>query len=499
MPAASELLVGVDIATAEVRAVAVDADGLSHAAARAALPPPTSPRPGWCEQDARAWWPAVAAATAEVTQRLGTARRGVRAVAVSATSGTVVALDATGAPLGPALLYSDQRATQEAEAAQAAGATRWASLGLCVQPSFGLPKWAWLLRQPETAAAVARLAHVSDVVVAHLTGAPAPSDWSHALKSGFDPQRGEWASEALAALGIPPRLLPEVRRPTTTAGRVSREAAAATGLPRGCEVRLGMTDSCAAQLAAGASAPGRFVSVLGSTLVLKGASRALVADPAGAVYSHRHPDGWWLPGGASSTGGAALRAAFPGADLAALDDFAARRGPARAVIYPLLGQGERFPFAAPGAEGFTLGAAADEVERYRATLEGVAFVERLGYERLARLGAVSQPPVAVTGGGSRSATWNRIRASVLGMALTAAPAASTALGACILAAAGSVHPDLTAAAEAMAASGRVVAPDEAQRDALDRSYRRFVAAVEERGWLPCPAPRSPAPRRRPQH
>ena len=69
-------------------------------------------------------------------------------------------------------------------------------------------------------------------------------------------------------------------------------------------------------------------------------------------------------------------------------------------------RGERFPFAAPDAEGFTLGSATGEVDRYRALLEGVAFVERLGYERLAGLGAPADPPIAVSGGGSGSPVWN---------------------------------------------------------------------------------------------
>jgi sugar (pentulose or hexulose) kinase len=245
-----------------------------------------------------------------------------------------------------------------------------------------------------------------------------------------------------------------------------------------------MTDACASQLAAGASVPGQFVSVLGSTLVLKGANHDLVADPAGAVYSHRHPDGWWLPGGASSTGAQALTAGFAGRKLARLDDLAARHGPARGLVYPLVGRGERFPFAAADAEAFTLGDLADEVERYRATLEGVAFVERLGYERLAALGAVVDPPISVTGGSSVSPVWNRIRAAVLGVPLVVKPAASTALGACILAAAGTLHPDLSTAMEAMAVNGERVVPEQDEQDALERNYQRFVAAVIERGWWP---------------
>ena len=225
------------------------------------------------------------------------------------------------------------------------------------------------------------------------------------------------------------------------------------------------------------------MSVLGSTLVLKGASHELVVDPAGAVYSHRHPDGWWLPGGASNVGAQVLQVEFGDRDLVALDDAAARHGPARVVVYPLVGKGERFPFAAPDAEAFSLGESAGEVDRYRALLEGVAFVERLGYERLAELGAPADPPIAVTGGGSGSRAWNRIRATVLGAPVMATPGATTALGACILAAAGTLHPDLAAATEAMAARGELVEPVREERAALDDGYRRFLDAITERGWL----------------
>ncbi|HVF13561.1 MAG TPA: FGGY family carbohydrate kinase [Acidimicrobiales bacterium] len=491
-----DLVVGVDIATAHVRAVAADAAGRVHAKASSSLPAPRSPRPGWSEQDAGGWWPAVAAVLREVTGqlRLGAGGR-VVAVSVCATSGTVVALDSGGQPIGPALTYADQRAVAEADVAHAAAADRWAGLGLRIQASFGLPKWAWLVSGAGKGGGgggagsrpVTRLAHASDVVVRQLVGAAGgdavPTDWSHALKSGYDPLRREWASEAMAALGIPIGLLPEVHRPTERAGRVRGDTSAVTGLPAGCEVRLGMTDACASQLAAGAGEPGRFVSVLGSTLVLKGASQDLVVDPSGAVYSHRHPDGWWLPGGASSTGAAALAAGFPGRDTGELDSTADRRGPASCVVYPLVGRGERFPFVAPDAEGFVLGEPTDEADRVRATFEGVAFVERLAYERLAALGARAQPPVVVTGGGSGSAIWNRIRATVLGVPVLAAPEATTALGGCILAAAGTLHPDLSTATTAMSAPGEQVDPVPAENDALEASYRRFRDEMVDRGWI----------------
>lgn len=479
-----ELVVGIDLATAAVRAVAADATGQVYARSERQLAQPVSPKPGWSEQDASSWWPATAAALGDLTRRLGDRSRRVVALSVSATSATVAALDAAGRPLGTALTYADQRAVSEAAAAQAAAPETWAALGLTVAPSFGLPKWAWLLRDPaRSAEPVARLGHASDAVVAALTGTLPPTDTSHALKSGYDPATRRWVSEAMEALGIPPGLLPEVLLPGSPAGCLSREASGVTGLPAGCEVRLGMTDSCAAQLAAGAAEPGQFVTVLGSTLVLKGATRGILTDPGGAVYSHLHPGGWWLPGGASSTGGRALAAGFPGADLPEMDRQAAALGPAGCVIYPLLGRGERFPFAAPGAEGFVLGEPAGEADRYRATLEGVAFVERLGYERLQELGAPPSGPIVSAGGGSSSAVWNTIRATVLGAEMEARPGASTALGACILAASGTLHPDVATATRAMSAAGTPVRPAPDEQRAMDAGYLKFKQELAKRGWI----------------
>lgn len=477
------LVVGIDLATRTVRVACADPSGTVRASATVELPSARTPQPGWSEQDPKAWWPAVASAVREATSRLDREADDIVAVTVSATSGTVLLADDEGEPVGPALMYDDQRAAAEAGRAQEAGRDRWDALGLRIAPTFGLPKWAWLLARPDIAERARFAWHASDLIVSRLIGGPPRTDWSHGLKSGYDPLRGEWATEAMEAVGIPARLLPEVAAPATPVGSVVPAAASSTGLPAGCQVRLGMTDSCAGQLAAGADRPGRFVSVLGTTLVLKGATEALVRDPTGAVYSHRHPDGWWLPGGASNTGGAALTDGFGDADLGALDEAAAARGPARCVVYPLTGKGERFPFVEPDAHGFTLDTPEDDVERYRATLEGVAFLERLGCAHLTSLGAAPTPPLAVAGGGSRSRAWNAVRATVLGLPLVVPARATTASGACILAAAGTLYDSVGAAIEAMVTTEDRVEPAAAEREALEDSYGRFVGALADRGWI----------------
>jgi sugar (pentulose or hexulose) kinase len=503
MRAAVPVVAGVDVATAAVRVLCTDAHGRVRAEGGAPLPQPVRGPGGRSEQDAAAWWPATAEALRQATARLPAHGREVVAVAIAATSGTLVPVDADCLPLGPALMYDDRRAADFNALAQDLGATRWRSLGLTVGPTAALGRLVWCVRTHPDARYVL---HTPEVLGRWLTGGPVAADWSHTLKTGYDPLAGGWAAEVFEALGVPGRVLPRVQAPGTQAGTVSAAASAETGLPVGCRVRLGMTDGCAGQLATGAVQPGEFVGVLGTTYVLKGVARDLVTDPAGALYSHRHPDGWWLPGGASNTGGEALTAAPAGGPaasggagsgvrgaaasgsgsggFAALDAAAEARGPASHVCYPLRREGERFPFVAPGARGFLTGEPEDAADRHRGMLEGVAFVERLALDRVVALGAEVTGPLHAAGGGSRSALWNRVRATVLGRPLRVADHAETAFGAALLAASGTLHPDLTSSARAMTGPGRLVEPVEAERAALEESYCRFREQLALRGWLP---------------
>jgi sugar (pentulose or hexulose) kinase len=220
---------------------------------------------------------------------------------------------------------------------------------------------------------------------------------------------------------------------------------------------------------------------------VKGASEDRIDDRPSGVYSHRHPDGWWLPGGASNTGAGLLAARFPKDELADLDRRAGEHGPASSACYPLTRAGERFPFVAEDAQGLWTAPAAGQVDEYRAVLEGVAFVERLGYERLAQLGAPLDGPLRSAGGGSGSDVWTAIRATVLGVPITRPASANTSFGACVLAAAGTLHPSLAEATDAMVdATEAQVEPAAGERDRLEENYRRFVDALTGRGWLPWP-------------
>ena len=470
--------VGIDLGTQSIRALAVDGAGKTVASARKPL---RGSRSGTRhEQDPAAWWTLTAQALAELDLRA----HEVGGVAVCATSGTVLLTDRDGTPSTPGLMYDDARAGALAAEAQDAGVELWTRLGYRMQPAWALPKLLWW-RDKGLLGPGVRLAHQPDVVSAALTGHPVASDASHALKTGYDLVEDRWPADVLSRLSIRDTVLPDVVRPGTVLGEVCAAAAALTGLPEGTPVVAGMTDGCAAQLAAGALEVGEWNSVLGTTLALKGVSTTLPHDPTGAVYSHRAPHGdLWLPGGASSTGAGAVRALFPDVDLDALT-AAASRVVDVPLCYPLVGHGERFPFVSPEARGFLgagpLAVTGDPAVVFAAVCTGVAHVERLSFELLAAAGADVGGPVTFTGGGARNDWWNQLRCDVLGVPVRLPETPEPALGMAVLAA-GALSGDIPAAAKRLVRVRATLEPDMTRHEQLTPAYEEFVAALADRGW-----------------
>src|SRR4051795_9886422 len=106
-PTTGRALVAVlDVGTTAVKAALVDAGGTVLRGASAPVATST-PAPGHVEQDPQAWHAAAVRASVVF------AGEPVDVLAVTGQMQTTVPLDAGGAPVGPALLYSDQRAPGE--------------------------------------------------------------------------------------------------------------------------------------------------------------------------------------------------------------------------------------------------------------------------------------------------------------------------------------------------------------------------------------------------
>lgn len=389
--------------------------------AKVPLPPPE--RSHWhSEQPPEVWWRALKAALQALWQQAdGTA---VRCVAIDGTSATLLATDACGRPLGPALMYDDTRARAGAEAVAAVAPPDSAARG----PGSSLAKLLYLLEQHPQAH---RALHQADWLAGRLCGRFGFSDENNCLKLGYDAQRRRWPAW-LQRLPIAPALLPEVLPPGTVVGSIDAAAAAELGLSPGTRIAAGTTDSTAAFLATGAREPGEGVTSLGSTLVLKIIAERPLFSSAHGVYSHRLGD-LWLAGGASNSGGAVLLQHFTADELQHLTPRLHPGTPTGLDYYPLPRPGERFPVNDPDLAPRLEPRPGDRLLFLQGMLEGMARIEARGYRLLEQLGAPALTSVRTVGGGAANPAWRQIRERLLQVPLIKPLHEEAAYGAALLA------------------------------------------------------------------
>jgi D-ribulokinase len=477
------LFVGIDIGTGGVRAVALTKTGAIQASGHFNFSRDATRVSGMqVEQSPEIWSRGVVRALKELTSQLD-GNTEIAGISVAATSGTFLLLDDHNHPITPGIMYSDLRAEKTVQTAQTALGPDLDRYGIKMGAGFALPKILHIAKtDPDLFARCCRIVHQTDWVVGLLTENFGITDISTALKTGADPGTLKWPDPITSELGIDRDVLPEIVLPGKPIGTVTPKAAELTGVAAGTPVIAGCTDGTAGCLASGSRLPGDMNVTLGTTLVFKGISTKPLIDPEGILYNHRHPAGGFLPGGASNTGGDWIGEHFPGADLDKLDSGTAELLPTGKKVFPLVKQGERFPFNNRSASGFGLKELGESALAFTAGMEGVAFLERMAFERFKELGYSMGKVVYATGGGTKSKTWMRIRASVANKTYCVPDHPESAVGAAVLAA----MPEFGScenAIEQLIHPDRKIEPEAALTAAYEEHYREFLEALRARGYF----------------
>ncbi|MCX7704964.1 MAG: FGGY-family carbohydrate kinase [bacterium] len=476
-----EIFIGIDIGTQGVRVVGLNTEGVTVASAETVFENIKTLNEGRHEQIPYEWWNAVVLCLRKVLSELN--RNTISAISVSSTSGTVCFLDKNYQPLLPAIMYNDKRSEKEAKILNEVLKGLTEKMGYKFNCSYALAKILWVKENmPDIFDKTVRIVHAADFITGKLSGNFCISDYTNVLKSGFDLIDGKWPDEIEKHLGIPVEILPEVVPSGAVIGVVSMSCANETGLPAGIPVVAGMTDGCASQISTGAITPGEWNSTLGTTLVIKGVTEKILKDPLGRIYNHKHPDGWWLPGGASNTGGECIMRRFERSKWQYLENRAENIAPTDKLCWPLTGKGERFPFIHNEAEGFEP-MDCDEETLYTCYLEGVGYIEKLAYQTLKSLGAEIKDVVRIAGGATKSALWNRIRASILNKTLALPANTQAAAGAAILAASRTYFKNLTQACQNMVKITHYYEPEKKWMPIYEEQYQKFIRELEIRGYI----------------
>ena len=333
-------LIGLDIGTSGVKALAVsEADGTILARREVGYPLST-PRPDWAEQDPADWW----RATLEALDGLGVDEPA--GIGLSGQMHGLVALDSAGEVIRPAILWNDGRTAAEcAEIEERVGLERLIALtGNRALTGFTAPKLLWLRKhEPEAYGRIARIMLPKDYVRWKLCGEHAidMADASGTLL--LDVAGRRWSDEVLDALEIERAWLPRLLESPEVSGTTS------SGVP----VAAGAGDQAAGALGVGVDRPGPLSVALGTSGVVFAALPAFAADERARVHAFCHavPGGWHAMGVMLSAAGslAWLRdTVAPGAEFGPLVEEAAAWEPGveGLTFLPYLA-GERTPHADP--------------------------------------------------------------------------------------------------------------------------------------------------------
>ena len=491
----SDLVLGIDVGSQGTCAQLIDVQGELLAVAYEGYDV-LYPRPGWAEQDPRAWLAALSRTIAEATA--GVDRSRIVALSFGAQLDGLVCVDEAGEPLRDAIIWMDRRGDEVCGqiADRVDPDHLYATSGCNLDGGHVGAKIAWIReREPELFKRTARFLLPGSFVALAASGAYGV-DASNASSSMLvDVRSRSWDEGLCEGFGIDPARLAPVVPPHGVLGTIAPWLREATGLPAGVLVVCGCGDEMAATLGAGVVDPGAVCDVIGTAEPICAVTSEPVFDPTRLVELHPHadPETWLLENPGFVSGGA-YRWFRDHLGREELD----QAGEDRVDVYELLN--ELAAQAPAGSEGAIwlpclMGAMAPEwnadaravwygltpahtrAHLLRALLEGSAYALRdiLGAMRASGL---EPREIVCVAGGARSRLWRQIRADVTGLPVAAAAdVETTARGAAMLAAAGAgAYPSVAAAAAAMARQGSAaLQPDPANAAVYDEAYDRYRA------------------------
>ncbi len=488
-----ELLLGIDAGTTSVKAGLFRPDGQCLALERQEYQLST-PQADRAELDPEIYWQACVATTKKVLLHANINPQTVVALSVSSQGETMIALDAMGKPIYPAMVWIDNRASREAdqlarkfstEAYQVTGTPE-------IIPTWTACKILWLRQnEPEIFARANKFLLVQDYLVYRLTGEYFTNNSVSCTTLYYDIVQDRWWQPILDEIGIGIKHLPELVLPGSVIGNLSKEASDQIGLPRTTYVVVGGMDQSVGAIGAGNIQPGTVSETTGAALTIQTTilSPDIDKNKIVPVYSHSVP-GRYLFVPVCPTAGMAYKwfrdtfatpeigqATQDGVDsYALLNDLAAEAPPGcdGLIMLPHL-MGAYSPNPNPAARGSFTGFTLSHNRSHfaRAILEGVAFLLKHNLEFVLQAG-VEVREIRSTGGGARSSLWNQIKANVNNLPVITLVNEETALlGNAILAGVASgIFQTITEGCEKMVAVKEKVMPTD-QVEAYIKPYQMY--------------------------
>lgn len=449
------------------------------------------PRPAWVERDSEAVWQTTATAIREAIQKAGIDPRDIVGVGNSAHGNGIYLIDKAGAPLGPSVTSMDNRASQLIDEWRQPGGVQQLAFPIVLTNIWAAQTaalLAWFKRhRPEVWEQIGHAFTCKDYIKYRLTGT-ATSDFSDTSGASlYDSRNRRFSAELLDLYGIGD-ILPALPQPIEShaiAGRVTRTAAALTGLAEGTPVAGGMFDIDASAVGAGVIDEGMLCVIAGTWSINEVVTRQPLIDERILMSTLFAVPGLWLATEASATSATNLEwfvsqfcyeenaaAAARGISVYEVcNEIVASLPPGGTdvIFHPFLFGSNVQANARAGFYG--LGAWHTKAHVLRALYEGVVYGHLDHVNRLKAAGA-EMKLARMTGGGARSTLWTQMFADALELPIEI-PGVSenAALGVAIAAGIGvGAYTDYV---DAVAQTVRVVRRHEPQPEATPKYLARY--------------------------
>ena len=465
-----DLLLAIDIGTGSVRAALIDGAGRTVAFA-AREHEQIVPRFGWSEQRPADWWQGAVESIRRVLAEVGDADGRVAGVAACGQMHGTVLIDADGnLTLNQVSLWNDKRTRGLVDQfTEAHGVEKFLQL-TANPPTVAWPafKLQWIREHQAQAYADASTVFMpKDYINFRLTGERATDLSEASCTYLLDVAASRWSPELAGVFGLELGKLPPLRRPADVLGKVSKIAAAETGLREGTPVMTGAGDYPLTLLGSGVIKPGMGSDVTGTSTLITVMAEQPLLDPV--ITNVQGVTGTWAAFTILDAGGDAMRWArrafhenqYPYAEIVKWAE-SAPAGAEALLFLPYL-NGERLGdnvnaraqfVGLTGRHGIT--------HLHRAVMEGVAFASARNVRIMKRRGATLDRLVAA-GGGAKTRLWLEIKASIYQCPiLTTVDPECGVLGCAILAAVGAgLQPDVPSAVSHFVRYAEEIPPNEA--------------------------------------
>lgn len=494
-----ELLLAADLGTTAVKAMVVDTEGevLAEATREYVL---GTPAPQRVEFPVAEYWSAFRSAVRQCVANERVRVDQVRAISLSVQGETLVLSDDSGEPVMNAIVWLDNRATEEAEALrQEFGDDEcFRRTGqVSFTPTWPASKLLWLKKHmPDQLARSAHITLLEDYFLYRLSGSFACEPSLACSTVYWDLLGQTWWDDVLRFIGVSTGQLPELRASGDPLGQLTPAAAAELDLSTDVTVCVGGLDQACAAIGVGNINPGVFSENTGAALAICATVAEPIFDPERRMPLHAHaiPNTYMLH--TFTSGGIVLRwfrdrfcteelavAERLGSDAYALlsnEAAAVPPGSDGLIMLPHL-QGAMAPEDNADARGVFVGVTLQHHKGHfvRAIMEAIACAIRRNLEVVERLG-LEVTEIRSAGGASASTAWSQIKADLTArpvQTMTQTQAACT--GAAALAGVGiGLFRDLSEATTRLSRPGPRFLPDLENTRACETVYSRYVATYE---------------------